>query len=649
MSAVMYRPGKVLKSGTWSDPEFPGRQATNRSARIDMTTSSPAWQEAAPMKYRRSFNTLTVLPDGKVLSTGGQRGTDGVDETTGVLPAEMWDPDTDTWKTMASSRRPRLYHSSAILLPDARVLLAGGGAFGNATNEKSGEIYSPPYLFKGPRPTVTAAPKVVHYGQSFSVDTPDASRISKVSLVRMGSVTHNLDMDQRYMELGKQVQGDGLTIDGPANANTAPPGYYMVFLVDNNGVPSTGQIVKVDSAVDTQAPTATSGLAASARTDGAQLSWNAASDNVGVDEYRVYRSQTSGFTPSAANRVARVPSGTTWIDSGLGAGTYHYRVRAVDKAGNIGPPSSQVQNVVAGDTTAPAVSVTAPAAAATVVGPATVTATASDAVGVQSVHFKLDGQDLGSADVSAPYSLPWDTLTARDGRHTLTAVARDATGNSATSAGVAIEVHNTGVVAAYGFDEPSGVTAADAVDGHDGTVTGAAHDPAGRFGQALSFDGIDDWVSVPHDPALNLAAGMTIEAWVKPSALTSWRSVVTKEQATALPYVLYANSPADVPAASVFTTSALTAAGPPALGLSSWTHLAMTWDGSVVRLYVDGAEIATQAAPGQLLTSTGQVRIGGNSLRGEFFTGLIDEVRIYDRPLSPAQIGADMNAPIATP
>ena len=70
----------------------------------------------------------------------------------------MWDPDTDTWKTMASSRRPRLYHSSAILLPDGRVLLAGGGAFGNAKNENSGEIYSPPYLFKGPRPTITDAP-----------------------------------------------------------------------------------------------------------------------------------------------------------------------------------------------------------------------------------------------------------------------------------------------------------------------------------------------------------------------------------------------------------------------------------------------------------------------------------------------------------
>jgi hypothetical protein len=646
MSAVMYRPGKILKSGTWSDPEFPGRQATNRAARIDMTAPSPAWQEAAPMKYRRSYNTLTVLPDGKVLSTGGQRGTDGIDETTGVLPAEMWDPDTDTWKTMASSRRPRLYHSSALLLPDGRVLLAGGGAFGNAKNEQSGEIYSPPYLFKGPRPTVSAAPDTLHYGQSFSVDTPDASRIAKVSLVRMGSVTHNIDMDQRYMELGKQVQGDGLTIDGPPNANIAPPGYYMVFLVDDQGVPSTGQIVKVDSANDTQAPTAPSGLTATAQTDGALLNWNAASDNVGVDEYRVYRSQTAGFMPSGANRVARVPSGTTWTDRGVAAGTYHYQVRAVDKAGNLSAPSNEAQVVVAGDTTAPSVSVTAPSDGARVADAVTVTASASDAVAVESVQFRLDGQDLGTADLSAPYEATWNTIAARDGLHTLTAVARDASGNAATSTPVEVDVRNTGLVAAYGFDEPSGSTATDAMHLHDGTISGATRVAGGRYGQALSFDGVDDLVSVPDHAELDLTNGMTIEAWVQPSALTSWRSVIMKEQVGSLIYALYANSDVNQPAASVFTTSTLMASAPPPLVPSQWTYLAMTWDRSVLRLFLDGAEIAAVPAPAPLVTSTGAVRIGGNNVRGEFFGGLIDEVRVYDRPLGPAAIAADMNAPV---
>ena len=146
----MYRPGKILKSGTWSDPDFPSREATNRATAIDMTAASPAWTETAPMKYRRSYHTLTVLPDGKVLATGGQNGTDGVDETTGVLPAEMWDPDTNTWTTMASRRRPRLYHSSALLLPDGRVLLAGGGAYGMAKNEQQRRALLPAVPLQGP-------------------------------------------------------------------------------------------------------------------------------------------------------------------------------------------------------------------------------------------------------------------------------------------------------------------------------------------------------------------------------------------------------------------------------------------------------------------------------------------------------------------
>jgi Concanavalin A-like lectin/glucanases superfamily/Domain of unknown function (DUF1929)/Bacterial Ig domain len=611
-----------------------------------MTSASPAWQEGAAMKYGRSYETLTVMPDGKVLATGGQRGTDGVDETTGVLPAEMWDPDTNTWKVMASSRRPRLYHSSAILLPDARILLAGGGAYGNTPNEKSGEIYSPPYLFKGARPTITASPKVLHYGQAFDVDTPDAASISKVSLVRMGSVTHNFDFDQRYMELSKTTQTDGLHISGPSNANTAPPGWYMVFLINNQGVPSMGQIVQVDSAADTQAPSTVNGLTGSARTDGAQLNWNAATDNVGVDEYRVFRSTTAGFTPSAANRIARVTSGTAYTDRGVAPGTYRYKVRAVDKAGNLGPASNEVTVVVAGDTTAPTVSLTAPASGASLTGTTTITANAADAVGVTSVQFRLDGADLGAADTAAPYSYAWDTTTVPDGPHTLTAIARDASGNATTAASRPVEVHNTGIVAAYGFNEASGTTATDPIDGHNGTISGATRVPDGRYGGALSFDGVNDTVSVPNDPAFNLSAGMTIEAWVKPTALTSWRSVVSKEQATALPYALYASNDVGEPAGTVFTTSALAASGPPALGLATWTHLAMTWDGAQVRLYVDGALVATRAAPGNLLTSTGQLKIGGNALRGEFFSGLIDDVRVYDRPLSSDKIGADMNAPV---
>jgi hypothetical protein len=647
-SAVMYRPGKILKSGTWSDPEFPDRDASNQTAMIDMTAANPAWTSAAPMKYRRSFNTLTVLPDGKVLTTGGQTKTDGVDETTGVLPAEMWDPNTNTWTTMASSHRPRLYHSSSVLLPDGRVLLAGGGAYGTAHNEKSGELYSPPYLFKGPRPTITDGPAAVHYGQSFTIDTPDASRISKVSLVHMGTVTHNFDMDQRYMELNATAGSGQLTVSGPQNANVAPPGWYMVFLIDNNGVPSYAQIVQVDAAGDTQAPTAPASLSATAVTGGANLAWGTSSDNVGVTSYRVYRSTTAGFTPGPSNRIATVKSGTTYQDRGVAAGTYRYRVRAVDKAGNLSSSSPEATAVIAGDTTAPTVSLTAPAAGASLANTVTVSATASDNVGVQNVQFKLDGQDLGSADTASPYSISWDTKTATDGPHSLTAVARDASGNTKTSAAVAVEVHNTGLVAAYGFEEASGATAVDALGHRNGAIVGGATRTAsGRFGKALTLDGASGMVTVPDDSTLRLSSGMTLEAWVRPSALSSASSILTKDQTGGFSYSLLANTAANVPSANVFTTSALAAAGPASLALGTWTHVAETWDGASVKLFIDGAEVASQPTTGSLAVNAGQLKIGGSSTAGQFFNGLVDEVRVFSRARTASEIGADMNTPVS--
>ncbi len=158
-----------------------------------------------------------------------------------------------------------------------------------------------------------------------------------------------------------------MRVDGPANANVAPPGWYMVFLVDNNGVPSVGKIVKVEKAADTVAPTAPGSLTATAQTGGnAQLAWSASQDAEGVTEYRVHRSTTASFTPSAANRVATVTSGTTYTDPGLATGTYYYRVIAADAAGNASQPSNQASVAINTDTTAPTVSVSAPAAGSVV-------------------------------------------------------------------------------------------------------------------------------------------------------------------------------------------------------------------------------------------------------------------------------------------
>ena len=147
---------------------------------------------------------------------------------------------------MAAMHTPREYHATAILLPDARVLVSGMGAdFGSVPDEKNAEFYSPPYLSKGARPTITQAPSQVSYGSNFFVATPDATSIAKAVLIRTGAVTHFFDQNTRYVPVVFQQATGGLTITAPASANFAPPGYYMLFLVNSAGVPSVAPLVQL--------------------------------------------------------------------------------------------------------------------------------------------------------------------------------------------------------------------------------------------------------------------------------------------------------------------------------------------------------------------------------------------------------------------
>ena len=191
----------------------------------------------------------------------------------------------------------------------------------------------------------------------------------------MGSVTHNFDMDQRFLKLNTTAITGGVLVDGPANANVAPPGWYMAFLMDQNGVPSVSKIIQVKQARDTEAPSTVTGLTASRTADDVTLNWNAATDNVGVTSYRVHRGTTSTFTPSASNRIT-TSRGRTHTDSNLATGQYYYKVVAEDAAGNAGGASAAA-SVTVPDTTAPTVAVSAPAEGATVANSVTLSATAT--------------------------------------------------------------------------------------------------------------------------------------------------------------------------------------------------------------------------------------------------------------------------------
>ncbi len=249
-SAVMYAPGKVMKAGssyvTGDQAAWFGVPSAATTYVLDMTQGSPTWQQSADMAYPRSHLNLTILPDGNVLATGGSSDKSGERDQYAVLPAEMWSPVTQTWTTMASMQTPRMYHSTALLMPDGRILSAGGGRDEPyPTNYLNAEIYSPPYLFQGARPTISAAPTTLAYGSNFVVQTPDAADIASVSLIRNGSVTHGVNMDQRFVPLTFTQTTGGLNVEAPADANLAPPGYYMLFIVNSDGVPSIAPFVQL--------------------------------------------------------------------------------------------------------------------------------------------------------------------------------------------------------------------------------------------------------------------------------------------------------------------------------------------------------------------------------------------------------------------
>ena len=266
-SAVMYEAGKILYVGGGGDRGWvqnPDPLNTRSAAptataeTIDLTKGSPSWQPAGSMSVPRRHLNATILPDGTVLVTGGTKGGgfDDVSDADAARAAEIWDPrvgQTGKWTTLASSSVTRVYHSVSMLLPNGTVLHgASGNAMVNdngqispAPDRMSHEIFSPPYMFKGVQPTITSAPGTVNYMETFEVATPNKAQVTDVRWIRLGSVTHAFDAGQRANTLSFSPTPNGVSVIAPANPNLAPPGYYMLFILNRNGVPSEGKIIKV--------------------------------------------------------------------------------------------------------------------------------------------------------------------------------------------------------------------------------------------------------------------------------------------------------------------------------------------------------------------------------------------------------------------
>ncbi len=217
------------------------QSGTNTAEIIDFSVPTPSWQYTASMNFARVQGNTVLLPDGTVLLVGGcNKGLgDGL-----VAPAELFDPVSGTWTIMASLPALKAHHSTALLLPDGRVWSAGGDQ--RVALQTYAQLYSPPYLFKGPQPVISQAPQTLAYNRSFSITTPDASNITRVALIKLGATTHDENFEQRYVDLAFQMHSGvllGLKATSPRDSYHAPPGWYMLFIVTSDGIPSVASMV----------------------------------------------------------------------------------------------------------------------------------------------------------------------------------------------------------------------------------------------------------------------------------------------------------------------------------------------------------------------------------------------------------------------
>jgi hypothetical protein len=248
-SYAMYDIGKILAAG--------GGSSIKNTVVVDIKSGTPQVSRANDLNTGRRQHNLTVLPDGTVLATGGiSSGASLVDLNAGVYTAELWNPATGAWQNLTAMQRTRQYHSMSLLLPDGRVLVGGGGICGACYNagylEKNIEIFSPPYLFERDgsgnlalRPSIASTPSTISYRQNFNISTENPKNIKQVVLIRPSSVTHSVNFEQRRIPLVISASKKSLQATAPSAASIAPPGYYMMFIIDNNGVPSVAKMVKL--------------------------------------------------------------------------------------------------------------------------------------------------------------------------------------------------------------------------------------------------------------------------------------------------------------------------------------------------------------------------------------------------------------------
>ncbi|GAB3840332.1 LamG-like jellyroll fold domain-containing protein [Kribbella italica] len=642
-TATMYRPGKILQvgGGWWGNGGGPDGARAGFTVDITGGTANPVIAATDPMKYQRHWATSTVLPDGDVLVTGGGRENNGNGGY--VTNAEIWNPDSGDWTEVAVPyEHARLYHSAALLLPDGRVMLGGGGAPG-PRNYTDVEYYSPSYLFDGDepaqRPVITTAPDKIGYNGNFQIAA--SGGVSRVTLVRNGSVTHGFNNDQNFQDLAFSQSGGTVNITAPADGTYAPPGAYMLFVFDADGTPSVAKIVDIDPtvAMDQRTPQVVDQfeyprLPADWRGGNPAPVVDVAPGNGRMTPWTI-ESQVQLVRGAAAGQGGL---GLTGYYLGLGAsGSLERTLKGLD-------PGREYRISLRYARDSRSAAGAGPATAALSVGDLSTTLTATT--------------DLPSTGAFATYV------------GTFTAAARSqALSLQAPGTGAGLMIDNLVIVGTdpgasdvpvqYEFEEGQGTTAANTGNARGAgaaTLTGTTGwSDNGVFGKAINLPGGSNAnaVDLP-DNLLQGAANFSTAFWVRPDTLNDWIGLFQLgdglgDAGSFFQIQMQTQAAGNTGLAATFKAKGnalqerVYASPTKDVAVNQWNHVAFTRQGEVGTLYLNGEAIATRDNLTIDLADIGPTTdnwLGRNGFPDPAYDGLMDEVRLYTSTLTAADVAA---------
>lgn len=644
-TATMYRPGKILQvgGGWWGNGGGP--DGASAGFTVDITgpdgTASPIVEPTEPMTYERHWPTSTVLPDGDVLVTGGSRVNNGNDGY--VTNAEIWNPDTGEWSEVeAPYEHARLYHSTALLLPDGRVMMGGGGTPGPRSYTDV-EYYSPAYLFDGDepavRPEITDAPLEIGYDGTFEIAT--GTDVSRVTLVRNGSVTHGFNNDQNFQDLDfTQADGsDTVSITSPVDGTYAPPGAYMLFVFDEDGTPSVASMMNISPEVEMDARSPE--LVDQFEYPRIPTEWRSANPPAVVD----VDAGNGRMAPWAVDDGVQLVRAANGANGGLGSAGYHLAL------GDTGSLERTLDGLDPGREYRVSLRFARDSRDATGVGPAA----AQLSVGSLDTTVTAGTDTPSQAGSGTTFDTLVETFTADSRSETLRLAAPGSGAGLVVDDLVVIGVDPGlgDVPVHYEFEEGEGSAAANS--GTQGTAGAAVLTGDTTWSENGVFGGALDLVGGTNANAADLPDNLlqgeddfSTAFWVRPDTKGNWIGlfhigdglggdgsffqIQMQTQAdgnTGLAATFKQKGSPDQERVYATPTQDVVA--------EEWNHVAFTREGAVGTLYLNGEPIASRDDLTITMSDVGPTSnnwLGRNGFPDPSYDGLMDDVRVYTSALT---------------